>query len=79
MKKRVSRWGGEDVGCEVSAFSSHWMTDILKGSARFQQYCDESRLYMGACIPDCPVETTWPEAEPLTDVLEEQIAFDLAL
>ena len=29
MKKRVRRCGGDDVGCEVSAFRSHCSTEIL--------------------------------------------------
>jgi hypothetical protein len=29
VKKRVRRWGGEDVGWDVSAFRSHCNTDIL--------------------------------------------------
>ena len=29
VKKRVRRWGGEDVGWDVSAFRSHCSTEIL--------------------------------------------------
>jgi hypothetical protein len=29
VKKRVRRCGGDDVGCEVSAFRSHCSTEIL--------------------------------------------------
>ena len=29
MKKRVRRAGGEEDGWEVSAFRSHWITDML--------------------------------------------------
>jgi len=32
VKKRVRRCGGDDVGCEVSAFRSHCMTEILRAS-----------------------------------------------
>lgn len=29
VKKRVRRCGGDDVGCEVSAFRSHCSTEML--------------------------------------------------
>jgi hypothetical protein len=31
VKKRFKRWGGEDVGCDVSALSNHCSTEMLKG------------------------------------------------
>ena len=29
----------------------------------------------GGDVPDSPVEATWPEAEALTDVLQEKVPF----
>jgi hypothetical protein len=37
VKKRVRRCGGEDVGCEVSAFRSHCSTEILCACSGYAQ------------------------------------------
>lgn len=37
VKKRVRRCGGDDVGCEVSAFRSHCSTEILCACSRYAQ------------------------------------------
>ena len=72
MKKRVSRCGGEDVGCDVSALSSHCNTEMLRVvlSAVAGQY---GKLCL---VPDGTVKTSWSKAEALADVLQEQVAFD---
>ena len=33
----------------------------------------------GGDVPDSPVEATWPEAEALTDVLQEKVPFYFSL
>ena len=43
VKKRVKRCGGEEVGWEVSAFRSHWMTDILEGIVRVDKIVSPDR------------------------------------
>ena len=75
MKKRVRRWGGEDVGCEVSAFRSHWRTEMLWFAV------SERYMHVGGSIrgvPYCTVETTRAEPEALTNILKEEISFDFS-
>jgi hypothetical protein len=84
VKKRVRRCGGDDVGCEVSAFRSHCSTEILcamharsadfeeKVSVRFGRRAGK-RVYGMCCLhaPDRAVEASGSEAKTLSDVLEE--------
>lgn len=71
VKKRLRRWGGEDVGWDVSALSSHCKTDILRMVKRLHP---SGR----AAVPYCTVETSGSETKALTDVLQEQIPIDLS-
>lgn len=64
MKNRVRRCGGDDVGWEVSALRSHWMTEILLDMSLGMQRSEEN-----IDAPYCAVEASWAEPKSLAYVL----------
>ena len=47
VKNRVRRCGGDDVGCEVSAFRSHCITDILMRKMQVRAATADLRRRLG--------------------------------
>ena len=78
MKKRVRRWGGREVGWDVSAFRSHCITEMLGRRSGFGE-SDSSAKGEGRdrLAPDGTVEASGSKAKALPDVLQEQITFDI--
>jgi hypothetical protein len=78
VKKHVRRWGGKEVGWDVSAFRSHCITEMLKrhgGRAGGRDLDSQIRVGRekeegrGGLAPGGTVEASRSKAKALPDVL----------